>query len=370
MIGARTRAALRQWQASRGEAVTGYLDVESAKLLLAAGPRESARREAEARQKWEKLGLVMVRVDGGSFTMGCQWVRDGNCFDDEEPAHRVQVRGFEIGKYEVTQELWEAVMGDNPSRFRGCDRCPVEQVGWDDVQAFLGRLNNLTGERYRLPSEAEWEYAARGGRQSRGYRYAGGNDAGSVGWYRDNSGRRTHAVGGKRANELGLHDMSGNVWEWAQDCWNDSYGDAPKDGRAWERGGCNLRVVRGGSWYFRPGYLRAANRSRDSTGSAAATSVSELPGRLCLESLPSLPRRARGLRPLGRNFQVFLCEAMRNAGGRPSCRTGQAIRQLSRQGGFVDLPGPEDGDDRIALEAIVQGLGVSTSWKYSWRHYS
>ena len=304
LIGSRTRAALRQWQAVRGDAATGYLDAESAKLLLASGEQEAVRqaaaeaerlrreqedreqaqreaqerarreaeelarreveiREAEARQKWTKLGLVMVRVDGGSFTMGCQRGRDSDysdCRDREKPAHRVQVRSFEIGKYEVTQALWEAVMGDNPSSFTGCARCPVEEVSWHDIQVFLRKLNELTGERYRLPTEAEWEYAARGGQQSRGYRYAGGNDVGSVGWYGDNSGDRTHVVGGKRANELGLHDMSGNVWEWVQDCWNDSYRGAPDDGRAWQRGECGRRVARGGSWNNAPRNLRSAFR--------------------------------------------------------------------------------------------------------------
>ena len=324
LFGRGTRGAIRQWQSSRGESATGYLDVESAKLLLAAGEQrelqdrarreveeraqreaetarlkreqearertqreaaererreveERARREAAAeaeRQQREQEArerarreLVMVRVEGGSFIMGCQRGRDDNCFEQDVPAHRVQVRSFEIGKYEVTQTLWEAVMGDNPSRFSGCPRCPVEDFNWDDVQVFLRRLNELTGERYRLPTEAEWEYAARGGGRSQGYRYAGGDDASSVAWYQDNSGHRTHPVGGKRANELGLHDMSGNVLEWTQDCWNDSYRGAPDDGRAWERGDCRLRVVRGGAWHLEPGYLRSDVRDwRNGTG--------------------------------------------------------------------------------------------------------
>ena len=196
---------------------------------------ERARREAEAqrmaeqrrRQQEDRLGLVMVRVAGGSFTMGCLRGRDRDCYDDEEPAHRVEVGSFDIGKHEVTQALWAAVMGENPSRFKGCSECPVEQVSWDDVQAFLQNLNARTGKRYRLPTESEWEYAARGGRQSRGYLYAGGNDVGTVAWYRGNSGDRIHPVGRKGANELGLHDMSGNVREWVQDCANDSYRGAP-----------------------------------------------------------------------------------------------------------------------------------------------
>ena len=304
MIGSRTRAALRHWQASRGERVTGHLDVESARVLLAAGrlrekaaaqqitaeterlkherkrrqraqreAEERARREAEERahheaealQEWERLGLVMVRAEGGFFTMGCQTRRDSECDYHEKPAHRRQISSFEIGRYEVTQALWEAVMGDNPSGFAGCPRCPVEEVSWEDVQDFLGRLNGMTGKRYRLPTEAEWEYAARGGRKSRVYRYVGGDDAGSVAWYNSNSGYRTHPVGGKRANELGLHDMSGNVWEWVQDCWNDGYRGRTSDGRAWERGDCSQRVLRGGSWHNLSGNLRSVDRNRSYT---------------------------------------------------------------------------------------------------------
>ena len=231
-------------------------------------PREEARNR-EAQKSRLKTLLPMVRVQGGTFTMGCtpeQDGYDGDCYGDEKPAHQVRVRSFEIGKYEVTQELWEAVMGDNPSHFKGCTQCPVENVSWHDVQEFLDKLNTLTGQWYRLPTEAEWEYAARGGRQSRGYKYAGSNDVGSVGWFGNNSGSKIHPVGRKRANELGLHDMSGNVWEWVQDCWNDSYAGAPTDGRAWERDGCNHHVARGGAWYTFPRLLRAAMRDGYSTG--------------------------------------------------------------------------------------------------------
>ena len=223
--------------------------------------------DAQARRRRQlipQLPQQMVRVEGGSFTMGCQSGRDDRivCLDDEKPPHPVQVRSFEIGKYEVTQEFWEAVMGDNPSHFTGCARCPVEEVSWDDVQIFFRKLNELSGARYRLPSEAEWEYAARGGRQSQGYQYAGSDDADAVGWHEDNSEGRTHPVGQKRANELGLYDMGGNVWEWVQDCWNDNYRGAPADGRAWERGDyCSPRVLRGGSWHSQPWAMRASNRS-------------------------------------------------------------------------------------------------------------
>ena len=151
----------------------------------------------------------MVQVQGGTFTMGC--TREQRpCYDHEKPAHQVQVRAFQIGKYEVTQQLWEVVMGKNPSHFDNCPQCPVEQVSWEDVQNFLKALNQ-TGAQYRLPTEAEWEYAARGGQQSRGYQYAGGENLDAVGWYEENSGYKPHPVGQKQANELGLYDLSGNV---------------------------------------------------------------------------------------------------------------------------------------------------------------
>ena len=205
-----------------------------------------------------KVNVQMVRVEGGAFTMGCTSEQE-NCNDDEKPTRRVEVESFEIGKYEVTQELWEAVMGENPSAFADCPQCPVETVSWDDIQAFLGKLN-AGGGQYRLPSEAEWEYASRGGRLSEGYQYAGSNNWAEVAWYYENSNNSTNPVGQKQANELGLYDMSGNVREWVQDCWHDSYGGAPGDGRAWEDENCVRRVMRGGSWYGKPSYVRSANR--------------------------------------------------------------------------------------------------------------
>ena len=220
----------------------------------------SVEGQAEAAQRVTNLiDAQMVRIEGGNFTMGCtpeQW----DCWW-EKPAHEVAVRRFELSKYEVTQEIWEAVMGENPSRFQNCPQCPVERVSWNDVQVFLQKLS-AGGGRYRLPSEAEWEYAARGGSQSRGYEYAGSNILGAVAWYGENSEERTHRVGQKQANELGLYDMSGNVTERVQDCWNGSYAGAPSDGRAWEGGDCDSRVLRGGSWVGKPWNLRSANRNR------------------------------------------------------------------------------------------------------------
>jgi formylglycine-generating enzyme required for sulfatase activity/tRNA A-37 threonylcarbamoyl transferase component Bud32 len=204
-------------------------------------------------------GIEMVYVQGGTFTMGCTSEQSG-CGDDEKPAHTVSLSSFSIGKYEVTQAQWRAVMGDNPSDFSGCDRCPVEQVSWDDVQKFISKLNQLTGKRYRLPTEAEWEYAARGGSRSNGYQYSGSNNIGSVAWYEGNGGNKTHTVGSKSPNELGIYDMTGNVWEWCSD-WYDAnyYKSSPSSNPKGPSSG-NGRVLRGGSWYFDAEYCRVANR--------------------------------------------------------------------------------------------------------------
>ena len=220
---------------------------------------EATLEAAEAAEREAQMDAQMVRIEGGTFTMGCTPEQE-ECEDDEQPAHQVGVSSFELSKYEVTQEIWEAVMGENPSYFKNCPQCPVEQASWDDIQAFLRKLNAGDG-RYRLPSEAEWEYAARGGSQSQGYQYAGSNSPDAIAWYEENSGYETHPVGQKQANELGLYDLSGNVEEWVQDCWNESYQGAPNDGRAWERGGCRRRVLRGGSWDYFPRLLRSAHRS-------------------------------------------------------------------------------------------------------------
>ena len=206
----------------------------------------------------KKLESRMVHVNGGTFTMGCT-AEQAHCGKDENPLRSVHVGSFRIDKFEVTQELWQAVMGDNPSTFDNCPHCPVETVSWDDIQAFLQTLN-LLGGAYRLPSEAEWEFASRGGNQSRGFQYSGSNNWAEVAWYYENSDNRTNPVGGKKPNELGLFDMSGNVREWVQDCWHDSYTGGPIDGRAWEEDNCVRRVIRGGSWYGKPSYVRSANR--------------------------------------------------------------------------------------------------------------
>lgn len=186
----------------------------------------------------------MVYVEGGTFTMGATSKQE-NYFDDEIPTHRVSLSSFYIGKYEVTQALWKAVMGSNPSRFKG-DNLPVEQVSWDDCQTFLRKLNAMTGKNFRLPTEAEWEYAARGGNRSRGYQYSGSDVLSDVAWYGDNSGSKTHPVGTKSPNELGIYDMSGNVWEWCQD-WYGEYSSSAQTNPTGPSSGSS-RVYRGGTW--------------------------------------------------------------------------------------------------------------------------
>jgi formylglycine-generating enzyme required for sulfatase activity len=201
--------------------------------------------------------IEMVKVKSGSFVMGWVKERDGAGYFGEN-AHPVQIAAFELGKYPVTQAQWRAVMGDNPSHFQdGGDTCPVERVSWDMAQQFIQKLNALSGKTYRLPSEAEWEYACRGGEN---HLYAGSNDIDQVAWYDGNSGDRTHPVGQKQANAWGLHDMSGNVWEWVQDGYHSDYKDAPSDGSAWEGESSNTRVLRGGSWSSRTCNMRAAYR--------------------------------------------------------------------------------------------------------------
>lgn len=202
-----------------------------------------------------RINTQMVRVEGGIFTMEC---REGlpDCESGEAVAVRVRMSSFEISKYEVTQELWEAVMGENPSRFKHCPQCPVECVSWNDVQVFLQKLN-VGGGRYRLPSEAEWEYAAVGGQRSRRYRYSGSDNPNAVAWHQGNSGGKTHPVGQKQANELGLYDMSGNVFEFVQDCWERNHPPrVSSDGRAWGQGDCSNRVQRGGSYVHSPWGIR------------------------------------------------------------------------------------------------------------------
>ncbi|MDR1274648.1 MAG: formylglycine-generating enzyme family protein [Odoribacteraceae bacterium] len=202
----------------------------------------------------------MVFVRGGTFQMGGASEEEGGD-DDELPVHEVTVSGFYMGKYEVTQAQWKALMNDNPSEFKG-DDLPVEQVSWEEVQVFIERLNSATGKRYRLPTEAEWEYAARGGNQSEGYSYSGSDSFEDVAWIIDNSGNKTHPVGTKMANKLGIHDMSGNVYEWCHD-WYGPYPDSAQRDPSGASSG-TLRVNRGGGWDGEAADCRVAYRNNGS----------------------------------------------------------------------------------------------------------
>jgi formylglycine-generating enzyme required for sulfatase activity len=243
-------------------------EAAAARAELERQEKERKQREAYVRLKRSssyKIGVLkvgsveypMVYVSGGSFDMGATSEQGSDAQNDEKPLHRVTLSSYRIGKYEVTQELWEAVMGSNPSYFKGSRR-PVECVSWDACQEFIRKLNALTGQSFRLPTEAEWEYASRGGKSSRGYKYSGSNTIGDVAWYSENSENQTHNVGTKSPNELGLYDMSGNVEEWCSDrkgSYSSSSQTNPKGS-----GSGSFRAIRGGSWFNYARYCLVSNR--------------------------------------------------------------------------------------------------------------
>ncbi|HEU0188443.1 MAG TPA: formylglycine-generating enzyme family protein [Gallionella sp.] len=259
-----------QWQTVQtsedSKIIQSYLDnYPNGSHVAAAQDKLAAVRKAEANNP--KAGAIirdcpecpeMVVIPIGSFNMGSS--KDGT----ESPAHSVTIReAFALGKTEITQAQWKAVMGNNPSNFKDCgDNCPVEKVSWDDAKEFIQKLSAKTGKQYRLPSEAEWEYACRAGGENE---YCGSDKVDSVAWYAKNSriawvgGKTTHPVAQKQANSFGLYDMSGNVWEWTEDSWHDNYNGAPDDGSAWLGDGAK-RVLHGGSWVDNPYYERSAFR--------------------------------------------------------------------------------------------------------------
>jgi len=219
-----------------------------------------------------QYGIEMVFVEGGTFTMGCT-PEQGGCRNDQKPAHEVVLSDFYIGKYEITQKQWFEIMGTDVHQQR--DKCskdlwtdseskgdnhPMHCVSWDDTQEFIKKLNEKTGKHYRLPTEAEWEYAARGGNKSRGYMYSGSNDADEVAWHKGNSERELHPIGMKKANEIGIYDMSGNAWEWVEDWFarvysNDSIVRDPQGpASGWQH------IRRGGNWMLDAGFARVAYR--------------------------------------------------------------------------------------------------------------
>lgn len=208
-------------------------------------------------------GITFVKIEGGTFQMGDE---KGDLDGASRPVHQVTISDFYIGTTPVTQKQWRDVMGSNPSHFKNCDKCPVDSVRWNDVQKFIDKLNAKTGKKFRLPTEAEWEYAARGGHKSTvSHLYSGSNNLEEVGWHDKNSSGKTHPVAAKRPNELGLYDMSGNVWEWCQDWYDEGYYEACK-----KQGGVenptgpekgSARVLRGGSWDGDAQFCRSAYRN-------------------------------------------------------------------------------------------------------------
>lgn len=277
-------------------------------LVFAQQPQESLTITVKG------VSFNMIRVQGGTFTMGCTSEQGSDCYDDEKPSHKVTLSTYYIGETEVTQELWKAVMGSNPSYFAPKEtnsaRCsydafvadiqklnakkpgsmrvptrqewdaamvttsgslkrPVERVSWEDCQTFIRKLNELTGKKFRLPTEAEWEFAARGGTKSAGYKYSGSNDIGAVAWYTVNAYDKgesspdygTHVVKTKKPNELGIYDMSGNVWEWCSD-WYGKYTEAAQTNPKGADSG-SYRVYRGGSWINNARNCRSSNRNNN-----------------------------------------------------------------------------------------------------------
>jgi len=229
-------------------------------------PRSAPAEMSQAQKDRIIQNLInsMVYVQGGTFVMGATSEQACDAYKNEKPIHRVSLSSFSIGRYEVTQEEWIAVMGSNPSKYKGSN-LPVENVSWGDCQLFIGKLNALTRRQFRLPTEAEWEYAARGGKSSRGYKYSGSNSIGLVAWYSDNSSVGTHEVGTKAPNELGLYDMSGNVWEWCEDRYGE-YNMSNYSVQTNPKGPFSgtSRVLRGGCWGTIASYCRVSYRSYES----------------------------------------------------------------------------------------------------------
>lgn len=230
--------------------------------ILMVGQASAQEKSAPPLNKIDTVGgvyFVTVQVAGGSFSMGSKEK------DDQKPVHTVSLSSFYMGETEVTQAQWRAVMGKNPRELhnKGCDDCPVERVSWNDVQKFIAKLNAKTGKKYRLPTEAEWEYAARGGTKSKGYKFAGSNDLSAVAWSNENADGNTHPVKTKKPNELGLYDMSGNVFEWCNDWYIDTYyKTSPPENPECKKNATGTRVLRGGAWYVDPKYCQVAHRMK------------------------------------------------------------------------------------------------------------
>ena len=272
--------AERQRLEAEAEAERQRIAAEEERLRLEAeaeAERQRLAEEAERKRLEEEraktqpktftvgdANIELVYVKGGTFSMGCTPEQNGDCNNDEKPVHNVTLTDYYIGKYEVTQKLWVAVMGKNPSNKKG-DDLPVENVSWNDVQDFISKLNQMTGQNFSLPTEAQWEYAARGGSKSKGYKFSGSSILSNVAWYADNSGSTPHPVGTKEPNELGIYDMSGNVWEWCYDYYADYSSEAQTNPTGPTSG--SIRVLRGGSWSYFAGLSRVSYRLYGQPGS-------------------------------------------------------------------------------------------------------
>ena len=240
------RRLYAKWLAWRGKAVDTYSkDNQSVACSKESSCDYGSPKHEKLTFTINGVSFDMVLVEAGTFTMGATPEQEDPSGDDL-PVHQVTLTNdYYIGKTEVTQALWRAVMGNNPSSLEGDDK-PVERVSWDDCQEFISKLNAATGQNFRLPTEAEWEFAARGGNKSNHYQYSGSDNIDDVAWYGDNSDAETHDVATKKPNELGLYDMSGNVWEWCSD-WYGDYSSSAQTNPTGANSG-SIRVVRGGSW--------------------------------------------------------------------------------------------------------------------------
>lgn len=225
---------------------------------------EKQKQSQEEKTFTNSIGMKFALIPAGDFMMG------SNEYDTGRPVHKVTIsKPFYLGVYPVTQQEWSAVMKKNPSRFKG-EHLPVEQVSWNDVQEFIKKLNEKEStNKYRMPSEAEWEYAARAGTTTR-YSFGDGESKlGEYAWYDENSDGNTHSVGEKKPNPWGLNDVHGNVWEWVRDSWHGDYNGAPTDGSSWEKGVGSARVLRGGSWDLNAGNCWSAIHSYADPGARA-----------------------------------------------------------------------------------------------------
>ena len=244
-----------------GDGEVNVSDVTALVNLIINGGGESE----DSNQTFTVNGVSfdMIAVEGGTFTMGATAEQASDAYSDEKPTHQVTLSSYYIGKTEVTQELWQAVMGSNPSKFSGTN-LPVEKVSWEDCQSFVIKLNELTGKNFRLPTEAEWEYAARGGNKSNGFKFSGGNNIAEVAWYSENGNKISHPVATKAPNELGIYDMSGNVWEWCSDWYSSSYYSSSSQNNPTGPASGSYRVFRGGDWNYKARYCRVSFRNYSS----------------------------------------------------------------------------------------------------------